>query len=287
MICKVVAEIGATHIGDINRAKELINLAALAGANYIKFQKRNPHESTPEDMKHKPHPNKKFAYGDTYLEHRINLELDLDAHRELKEYCESRNIGYATSVWDISSAHEIISLNPDFIKVPSACNNNKELLNVLFFEYEGDVHLSTGMLSKEEKRKLFDYFMERPIYDCAKRIVLYHCTSEYPCPFERLYLNEIKTLMDQYGHLKSIGFSNHGFGIAADIAAYMLGVRWIERHFIDDRTFRHTDSAASLEPDGLRRLCRDLKMIPKALQYKDGMSPEEEEQRRKLKKCYD
>ncbi len=287
MICKIVAEIGATHIGDINRAKDLINLAVLAGADYVKFQKRNPHESTPEEMKHKPHPNKKFAYGETYLEHRINLELGIDAHRELKEYCELRNIGYATSVWDISSAHEIINLNPDFIKVPSACNNNKDLLNILFYEYEGDIHLSTGMLRQEEKLDLFNYLMKSSVRDHAKRIVLYHCTSEYPCPFERLYLNEIKTLMEWYEPLKAIGFSNHGFGIAADVAAYMLGARWIERHFIDDRTFRHTDASASLEPDGLRRLCRDLKMVPKALQYKDGMSEEEEEQRRKLKKSHD
>jgi len=275
---KVVAEVGCVHIGDLQRAKDLIRLAILAGAQYVKFQKRNPHESVPDHIKDEPHPNARFAYGDTYLEHRLALELTVEQHASLKEHCEQHGVGYACSVWDVTSAREIISLNPDFIKVPSACNLDDKLLGVLASEYDGGIHLSTGMTHKGELMDLFTKLSELKL---EERVVLYHCTSEYPCPFERLYLLEIDRL--QWAPNAAVGFSNHGYGIAADIVAYMLGARWIERHFVDDRTFPHTDASASLEPDGLRRLCRDLTAIRKTLKYKDQISDLELEQRKKLR----
>jgi len=276
---KVVAEIGATHIGSVERAKSLIRLAALCGANYVKLQKRNPEDSVPAQLRDQPHPNEKFSYGKTYLEHRKKLELSLDEHIELREYCDSIGIGYSTSVWDICSAREIISLNPDFIKVPSACNMDTGLIGVLSTEYQGDIHLSTGMISKQEKTDLYKMLSQLNLKD---RLVIYHCTSEYPCPFENLYLLEIERL--RWAPSKAVGFSNHGFGISSDVVAYALGAQWIERHFIDDRTFRHTDASASLEPDGLRRLCRDLKAIRKALANKgDEITKDELEQRNKLR----
>lgn len=276
---KVVAEIGAVHIGSVERAKSLIRLAALCGVDYVKFQKRNPIDSVPKSLQDQPHPNLRFAYGDTYLEHRIALELDIDAHAELKKYCESIDVGYSSSVWDIVSARDIIALNPDFIKIPSACNMNRKLIEVLASEYQGNIHISTGMISSGERLDLYAMLKEM---DLGDRLVMYHCTSEYPCPFEHLYLMDIERI--KWSPAKNIGFSNHGYGIAADIVAYTLGVQWIERHFIDDRTFRHTDASASLEPDGLRRLCRDLKAIYKALKHKGSDITEEElNQRNKLR----
>ncbi len=277
--CKVVAEIGCCHAGSMARAKSLIRLARLAGADYVKLQKRNPIESVPKEWHDRPHPNKIFAYGETYLEHRLALELDIDQHKELKEFCELAGIGYACSVWDLTSAREIIGLSPDFIKIPSAFNSNFVLIQKILDEFNGDIHISLGM-STEEEREGLDEFLSLP-FTLRNRIVIYHCTSEYPCPFEHLYLLEIENLKDFPA--KSLGFSNHGYGIAADIVAYTLGVTWIERHFIDDRTFRHTDASASLEPDGLRRLCRDLKAISSSLAYKGGLSDEELEQREKLR----
>lgn len=277
---QVVAEVGCSHAGSVSRAEELIKLAALAGADYIKFQKRHPPSSVPLKLQNQPHPNERFAYGSTYLEHRMALELDIAEHKRLKAFCESVDIGYSCSVWDVISAREIIGLQPDYIKVPSACNMDTELLSVLSEEYDGDIHISTGMIVFGEKVDLYHLLSELEI---ANRTVIYHCTSEYPCPFEHLYLLEIPS-MKEHLPVKSVGFSNHGYGIAADIVAYTLGVGWIERHFIDDRTFRHTDAAASLEPDGLRRLCRDLKAVRKALALKGSNITEEElEQRKKLR----
>lgn len=266
----------------MDRAKELIKLAYLCKADYVKFQKRNPDESTPEELKNNPHPNKIFAYGDTYLEHRRNLELNIEQHRELKAYCDDLGIGYSASVWDITSARDVISLNPDFIKVGSPCNNNYDLISVLYNEYGGDVHISLGMSSREEIEILVQEVLSQK---SANRTVLYHCTSEYPCPFDRLYLLDISYLLEKYRNYGfDIGFSNHGFGLSADIAAWTLGARWIERHFVDDRTLKHTDAAASLEPEGLRRLCRDLRHVWEGMANKPEVTEGEWKQRKKLRR---
>lgn len=240
-------------------------------------------------MRNKPHPNQRFSYGKTYLEHRQNVELSIEEHEELMEYCEhDLDILYGTSIWDMTSTQEVVELNPSLIKIGSPCNQNWEMMNYVFKNYKGtgerDIHVSLGMISKEEREKIIDFILKSGVD--FKRLVMYHCTSEYPCPFERLYLRELLVLREMLPLSVEIGFSNHGFGIAADVAAYALGVTWIERHFIDDRTFLHTDASASLEPDGFRRLCRDLKAVYHALQYKPEMSEEEVEQRRKLKVNY-
>lgn len=261
-IAKVIAEIGCGHLGSMDRAKELISLAKLCGADYAKFQKRNPEESVPKGLQDKPHPNEKFAYGKTYLEHRKALELTKEQHVVLNDYCNSLGIKYACSVWDMTSAKDIVAINPEFIKIPSACNHDIDLLMYLVSNYKGDIHISTGMSSHEEIRKLLSFALT-----WARRFVIYHCTSLYPCPFEKLHLLDIKRFNELKEYKFRIGFSNHGYGISADIAGYMLGAEYIERHFVDDRTIRHTDAAASLEPEGLRKLCRDLKNVQRALTF--------------------
>jgi sialic acid synthase len=270
----LIAEIGACHIGSFDRAKKLIKLAAENGADIIKFQKRNPILSTPADIADKPHPMPYFSYGKTYLEHRLNLELDIECHIELKKYCESLNCKYSSSVWDMDSAKEICSINPCFIKIPSACNMHYKMIDYCIEKSEADVHISLGMLSLEDKKKVIDRYK-------SYKIIFYHTTSEYPCPFENLFLLEIKKLLDMG---LRVGFSNHGYGIAADISAFTLGAKYIERHFIDDRAFRHTDAAASLEPAGLKTLKRDLLNVHKALTYKyDHVTEQESLQASKLR----
>ena len=277
--CKIVAEVGAVHLGSLKSAIDHIDQAKLCGADYVKFQKRHPPLCVPNHIKEKPHPNPDFAYGDTYLDHRWALELSIDDHINLNAHCKSIGIKYAVSVWDSVSAKEIIDhIDPDYIKIPSACNTNFELLEMLYLTYSGCVHISLGMTYENESKEILDY-----IKDHADRTVVYHCTSEYPCEFERLYLLEIPKLATIIPS-GNVGFSNHGKGIAIDMAAYTLGARWLERHFAIDRTIRHSDAAASLEPAGLTKLCRDLKNVRLSLQEKPGMSKEELSQRNKLKK---
>lgn len=280
---KIISEIGCNHKGSLETAKELIKISKYCNADYAKFQKRNNKELLTEEQYNAPHPNPANSYGSTYGEHREYLELSLEEHAELKEYCDEIGIGYSTSVWDITSVKEIITLNPDFIKIPSACNNNFEMLEVLRDEYSGEIHVSTGMTTKDETEEIVLFFEKNGV--AKSRLVVYNCTSGYPVPFEDVCLLEILTLREKYEkRVKSIGFSGHHLGIAVDNAAYTLGVEWVERHFTKDRTWKGTDHAASLEPEGLRKLVRDLQATYKSLNFKKSEILEiEKAQREKLK----
>lgn len=280
---KVIAEIGCNHKGDFDIAIELLDLAKQCGADVAKFQKRNNKELLTEEQYNAPHPNMRNSYGDSYGEHREFLEFSTDQHEALKEHCDKIGLEYSTSVWDVTSAREMITFSPGLLKVPSACNNHFEMLKVLRDEYDGEVHLSFGMTNQEEEKQIVEFFEET---DQAKdRLVIYSCTSGYPVPFEDVCLLEISRLKDEYkDRVKSIGFSGHHLGIAIDNAAYTLGATWIERHFTKDRTWKGTDHSASLEPNGLRKLCRDLKATHEALNYKKAEILDiEQVQRDKLK----
>ena len=280
---KVIAEIGCNHMGEFNIAKELIDLAKQSGAKYVKFHKRNNKELLTEEQYNAPHPVPYNSYGLTYGEHREYLEFNTEQHKELKNYCDSIGIVYSTSVWDVTSAKEMITFNPEFLKVPSACNNNFEMLKVLRDEYKGQVQLSIGMTLKEEVEEIVKFFEETN--QAKTRLLIYSCTSGYPVPAKDVALLEINWLYNKYGdRVNEIGFSGHHNGIAIDIAAYTLGARWIERHFTKNRTWKGTDHAASLEPGGLSKLARDLNATYEALNYKEEEILEiEQVQRDKLK----
>lgn len=280
----VIAEIGCNHKGDLQVAMELIAMAKLCGAQVAKFQKRTVKELlTPEEYR-APHPNPMHSYGTTYGEHREALELTIEQHAELQRHCRHVGVDYSSSVWDVTSAREIITLDPRLIKIPSACNADLELLRILRDEYRGEVHASVGMTTRHEERQLVAFFAATG--QARERLVLYSCTSGYPVPFEDICLLEITRLREAYGsQVKAIGFSGHHLGIAVDVAAFVLGAEWIERHFTLDRTWKGTDHAASLEPEGLRRVCRDVKAVAKALSYKPAdLLPIEQVQRAKLKR---
>lgn len=278
----VIAEIGCNHKGDINIAKEMIEVCAnFCKVDVVKFQKRNNKELLSEKEYNSPHPNPENSYGSTYGEHREFLEFNIEQHSELKNTCEKFGVIYSTSVWDLTSAKEISSLNPNFIKIPSAMNTNFKLLEWLCNNYFGEIHVSLGMTTDNEMDNIVNFFISQ---HRNKDLVLYSCTSGYPVPFEDICLCEINKLKKKYlDKVKQIGFSGHHLGIAADIAAYTLGATIIERHFTLDRTWKGTDHAASLEPEGLRKLVRNLNAVHKALKYKDGILEIEKIQRNKLK----
>lgn len=279
----IIAEIGCNHKGDMEIAKELIKVAKIfCNVDAIKFQKRNNRELLTEDQYNQPHPNPVNAYGDTYGAHREYLEFDVNQHAVLKSYCEDIGITYSTSVWDLTSAKEIASLNPDFIKIPSACNNNFPMLEWLCDNYKGELHISTGMTTKSEIEDLVNLFKRK---NRNQDLVLYNCTSGYPVPFDDVCLLDINKLNEAYSSdVKHIGFSGHHLGIAVDVAAFTLGANIIERHYTIDRTWKGTDHAASLEPMGLRKLSRDVNAVYKALQFKNkDILPIEQVQRDKLK----
>jgi sialic acid synthase len=179
------------------------------------------------------------------------------------EVCTERGVQYACSVWDVSSARDIVSLSPQYIKVPSATNQHWDVLRVLCEFHRGGIHISLGMTRRDEELKIIDFLTAAGRLQDA---VLYACTSGYPVEHDDLHLLEIIRLREHYADkVQAIGFSGHHLGIAADIAAATLGAEWVERHFTLNRTWKGTDHAASLEPDGIRRLTRDLRNVHRAL----------------------
>ena len=279
----VIAEVGCNHKGNIDIAKDLIKIAAeKCKVNAIKFQKRCNKELLTKEQYEAPHPNPINAYGKTYGEHREFLEFPIEVHVLLKRYCEEHGVDYSTSVWDITSAKEIASLNPKFIKIPSACNNNKEMLTWLCENYKGQIYLSIGMTTQSEQKWIVELFENQGRND---DLVLFACTSGYPVPFEDICLKEITRIREEFGNnINSVGFSGHHIGIAPDIAAYTLGAQIFERHYTLDQNWKGTDHSASLEPDELARLVDNLGQVYLSLNYKETeILPIEQVQRDKLK----
>lgn len=264
----VIAEIGCNHKGDINVAKEYLDIAKnFCKLKYVKFQKRDPKNLLTKKEYNSPHPVPENSYGKTYGEHREFLEFDVDQHKYLFDYCKKIGLIYSSSVWDIKSAEQIVSLKPELIKIGSATNTNTEVLNYLCSNFIGKIHISLGMTTRKEEEEIIKIFTK------TKRLndlVLYACTSNYPVDFSNLCLREITRIVETYGkNIFDIGFSGHHNGISADIAAYTLGANYIERHFTLDRTWVGTDHAASLEPDGFRKLIRDLENVKLSIKYKN------------------
>lgn len=281
---KIIAEIGCNHKGDMNIAREMIMTAATyCKVDVVKFQKRCNHELLTDEEYNAPHPHPENSYGPTYGAHREFLEFTLDQHSQLQEWCNEYGVEYSTSVWDVTSAKEITTLQPKLIKIPSACNLNKPMLQYLCDNFTGEIHISFGMTTKAEEEEIVSFFEQN---GRAKDLVLYNCTSGYPVPFEDICLLELSRMREQYAsRVKAIGFSGHHLGIAVDSAAVALGAEWIERHYTLDRTWKGTDHAASLEPDGVRKLARDCRAVAKALTYKEkDVLDIEMVQRNKLKK---
>jgi N-acetylneuraminate synthase len=250
----------------------------------VKFQKRNNlfWASLKPEIYNRPHPNSHNSFGNTYLEHRQKLEFDIGQHKKLKSFCDEMGIAYECSVWDLDSAREIVPLYPASIKIPSACNNNFRMLDWLCGNYSGEIRVSTGMTTEAEIENIVEFFKDK---GRNQDLIIYHCISNYPVDFEDVCLGEISRIKQKYGNsVKEIGFSGHHLGIAIDIAAYVLGAVIIERHFTLDRTWKGSDHAASLEPEGMRKLKRDLMATYKALELKkEDLLGVEIEQLRKLK----
>jgi len=279
----LIAEIGCNHMGDLEIAKRFIEVAgSFCEVQNVKFQKRSNRDLLPPEQFDAPHPVPSNSFGDTYGAHREYLEFTLEEHRKLKDHCDERGMTYATSVWDVPSLREIATLEPAYLKVPSATNTNVELLSELCTGFGGKIHLSLGMTTRAEEEQMMELFRA---HGRAGDVVLYACTSGYPIQASEACLLEIPRLIEAYGdEVEAIGYSGHHNGISLDTVAFTLGATYIERHFTLDRTWKGTDHAASLEPDGLRRLQRNLVQAAEALQSRSQeILPIEEPQRAKLK----
>ena len=229
-----------------------------------------------------PHPNPINSFGKTYGEHREKLEFDINTHKKIINHCKKIGLIYCTSVWDLTSAKQILKTNCKNIKVPSACNNNLKLLEYLFQKFKGNLHISMGMTNLKEENEIFK--IAKKFKRKKEKLIIYACTSSYPAKDIDINLFEIHRPQKKFGKIAVMGYSGHHQGISIDIAAATLGAEWIERHFTLDRTMKGTDHSASLEPDGIRRLNRDLNTLENVLKYKKTeVLSSELKQRKKLK----
>jgi len=280
MSYKIVAEVGCNHQGSFNRAVNMIERAAIAGADIVKFQKRENRLLLSEEEFNAPHPVPKNSFGETYGAHREFLEFTVWQHGQLKLACEKYGAEYSCSVWDRHAAWEIAQLKPKHIKIPSACNMDFEIYDELE-GWDGFLHISLGMTTSEE----LDQIVERVIPSFEKwNPIFYTCTSGYPVRADETYLLDIAELKEELWNGFEIGFSGHHKGLNLDLAAAALGANYIERHYTFDRYAKGTDHIASLTTDDLMDLRSNLDEVHQAMQSKYEMPSIEKIQRAKLKR---
>jgi len=249
----IVAEIGINHNGDVDVAKRLIDAAALAGCQAVKFQKRTPELCVPPEQRAVV---RETPWGMmTYLEYRHRVEFGEAEYAMLDRYCRDKGIDWFASCWDTPSVDFIERFSPACYKIPSASLTDDELLRYTSMTGR-PIILSTGMSTMEQIRHAVG-LMDRD------RLVITHATSTYPCQAGELNLRMLETLKREFDC--PIGYSGHEVGLQTTHAAVALGARLIERHITLDRATWGTDQAASVEPWGLMRLVRDIRVIETAL----------------------
>ncbi|GGK93312.1 hypothetical protein Sme01_59010 [Sphaerisporangium melleum] len=249
----VIGEIGINHNGDLDIARRLIDVAADAGCQAVKFQKRTPEIAVPA---HQRDQIRQTPWGEmTYLEYKYRVEFGQDEYTQIAKYCAERGLDWFASPWDVPSVDFLEEMNVVTHKVASASVTDHELLRRLAATGK-PIILSTGMSTLEEIDAAVEILG-------TGRLVMMHATSTYPLPPEEANLRTIGTLQDRYG--VPVGYSGHERGLQISLAAVTLGAVTVERHITLDRTMWGSDHAASLEPSGLEHLVRDIRIIEQAL----------------------
>ncbi|MGE3974349.1 MAG: N-acetylneuraminate synthase family protein [Bdellovibrionales bacterium] len=254
--CYLVGEIGINHNGDLEIAKKLIDYCAVFDFDCAKFQKRTPELCVPEAQKNLV---RKTPWGEmTYLEYRYRVEFNGGQYQQIADHCAKKNIHFSASAWDIPSLEFLMQFNIPFIKVPSALITNKELLKAVGRTGKPIV-ISSGMSTVPE--------IDEAVNTClsvTENVILLHCHSAYPAPLEELNLRVIPTYIERYPECV-IGYSGHEFGLDTTMVSAVLGARFLERHITVDRTMWGTDQMSSVEPQGMYKLAKDVRLISKAL----------------------
>lgn len=266
----VIAEIGINHNGSLEIAKKLIDHAAAAGCDAVKFQKRTPELCVPEEQKN---ILRETPWGlITYLEYRYKVEFGLKEYQEIDDYCRQKKIHWFASCWDEPSVDFINQFSPVCFKFASASLTDDQLLKHTAVTGKPLI-LSTGMSTLEQ----IDHAVRILPMD---NLMITHSTSTYPCPTEQLNLKMIAELARKYPC--PIGYSGHETGLQATLAAVVLGASLIERHITLDRSMWGSDQSASVEPHGFSRLVRDIRIVEKAMG--DGVKHVYEEELKIIKK---
>jgi N-acetylneuraminate synthase len=251
----IIAEIGINHNGSLDIAKKLIDIAAVAGCDAVKFQKRNPDVCVPEHQKRKL---RETPWGTmTYLDYKHRVEFGKEEYDEIDRYCKDKGIAWSASPWDMDSLEFLQQYEIPFIKIPSAMITNEELMRGCA-RTGIKVIFSSGMSTLDETDQAVGWMREEGV-----EFALLHCNSTYPAPIEDLNLQCIRTLRDRYNC--EVGYSGHEFRLGTTVASVYLGATILERHITLDRTMWGSDHLASVEPQGLIKLVKGVRELEMAL----------------------
>jgi len=246
--CYVIAEIGINHNGDVAQAKRLISVAAAAGCNAVKFQKRTVEVVYSAAELAKP---RESPFGETNGDLKRGLEFGLEQYREIDRFARDSGVTWFASCWDEASVDFIDQFHPPCYKIASASLTDDALLHHTRSKGK-PILLSTGMSTIEQVDRAVDILGKDDL-------ILLHTCSTYPSQYPELNLRVIQTLRDRYGI--PVGYSGHETGLPSSVAAAALGACVVERHITTDRSLWGSDQAASLEPNGINRLVRDIRLI--------------------------
>ena len=250
----LIAEIGINHNGDLETAKKLIDLACKAGFDAVKFQKRDINLVYSKEILDSP---RESPWGTTQREQKLGLEFSYEDYVKIDKYCNSKNIEWFASAWDLESQMFLNQFSCKYNKIASAMIVSPELLEVVASEKK-HTFISTGMCNYSDIDNAVKIFTD---YGCPFELM--HTNSTYPSSPEDINLLCISTLKDRYKC--NVGYSGHENGVAISIAAMGLGISSLERHITLDRTMYGSDQAASLEPSGIMSLVQSVKKVEKAI----------------------
>ena len=249
----IIAEIGINHNGDIEIAKQLMDVAVETGCDAVKFQKRTPEICVPEEQKSIP---RETPWGTmTYFDYKKRIEFEQKEFEHIDAYAKQIGIDWFASPWDVPSVDFLEGFKVPCQKIASACLTDSELLASIN-KTKTTTILSTGMSSIQEIDKAVSLLNDVPL-------AIAQATSTYPAEASELNLRAIQTFAEKYK--VPVGYSGHERGLQVTIAAVALGATFIERHITLDRSMWGTDHSASLEPEGLKKLVRDIRIIELAL----------------------
>jgi len=256
----IIAEAGVNHNGNITTAKELIDVACMSGADAVKFQTFKAHELVSEVAAKAPYQQITTEKDENQLTMIKKLELSVDGHVELIQYCRQKKIMFLSSAFDFDSIDLLNELGLETFKIPSG-----EITNVPYLKKMGSLKkriiLSTGMANLEEIKEALDILTKSGT--TKENITILHCNTQYPTPFEDVNLKAMLTIRDACN--VGVGYSDHTPGIEIPVAAVALGAKVIEKHFTLDKDMEGPDHKASLEPEELTAMVRAIRRIEKAL----------------------
>ena len=272
----IIAEAGVNHNGDLEKAKELVKVAAKSGADFVKFQTFKAELNVSKSAKKAAYQEKTTGSTESQYEMVKKLELSFDSFQMIEKECKNKGIGFLSTGFDFPSLDFLETLNPQLYKIPSGEITNLPYLRKIA-SFKRPIVMSTGMASLEEVREALNVLVSGGV--TKDKITIVHCNTEYPTPMEDVNLKAMNSIGENLG--VKIGYSDHTLGIEVPIAAVALGATVIEKHFTLDRNMKGPDHAASLEPEELKAMVTSIRNIEKAIAGSGKKEPSPSEEKNK------